>query len=101
EIGELPADVQALLLRVLQERVIERVGGGSVAIEVRVIAATHRDLFAETKQGRFRTDLFYRLNVFPIRVPPLRDRRDDIPELTDHFLRMAEVKYQRSQLRVS
>jgi formate hydrogenlyase transcriptional activator len=101
EIGELPADVQALLLRVLQERMIERVGGGSVAIDARVIAATHRDLLAETKQGRFRTDLYYRLNVFPIRVPPLRDRRGDIPELTNHFLRMAEAKYRRPRLRVS
>jgi len=76
-----------MLLRVLQERVIERVGGGDpIGVDVRVIAATHQDLTASIHQSRFRTDLFFRLNVFPIQVPPLRDRREDIPDLVRHFL---------------
>jgi formate hydrogenlyase transcriptional activator len=86
EVGELPAETQVLLLRVLQERVVERVGGGPVPVDVRVVAATHRDLAAEVARGRFRQDLFFRLNVFPVRVPPLRDRREDIPDLVRHFL---------------
>src|SRR5262245_48703631 len=86
-IGEMSAESQAMLLRVLQERVIERVGGSAVSIDVRVIAATNRDLLAEVQAGRFRTDLFYRLNVYPIVVPPLRDRRSDIPEFVNHFVR--------------
>lgn len=86
EIGELPPDTQVMLLRVLQERTIERVGGSAaVPVDVRVIAATHRDLGAGLSQGTFRADLFYRLNVFPIRVPPLRDRPEDIPDLVRHF----------------
>jgi formate hydrogenlyase transcriptional activator len=87
EIGELPAETQVLLLRVLQERSIERVGGHeSIPVDVRVIAATHQDLEAAQRQGRFRGDLFFRLNVFPIQVPPLRERREDIPDLVRHFL---------------
>lgn len=87
EVGELPAETQVLLLRVLQERLIERVGGSDgIAVDVRVIAATHRDLAAAMDQGRFRADLFFRLNVFPIQVPPLRERRRDIPGLVRHFL---------------
>jgi formate hydrogenlyase transcriptional activator len=87
EIGELPADTQVMLLRVLQERTIERVGGSDpIAVDVRVIAATQQDLTAAARAGRFRADLFYRLNVFPIRVPPLRERREDIPDLVRHFL---------------
>jgi formate hydrogenlyase transcriptional activator len=71
----------------LQERVIEHVGGGDpLAVDVRVIAATHRDLPATVQQGRFRHDLFFRLNVFPIHVPPLRGRREDIPDLVRHFI---------------
>ena len=88
EVGELPGETQVMLLRVLQERVFERVGGGDpVAADVRVIAATHQDLSAVMAQGRFRADLFYRLNVFPIHVPPLRQRHADVPDLVRHFMR--------------
>jgi formate hydrogenlyase transcriptional activator len=87
EVGELPPETQVMLLRVLQERVIERVGGNQpIAVDVRVIAATHQDLAAAVKAGRLRADLFFRLNVFPIEVPPLRERREDIPDLVRHFL---------------
>lgn len=87
EVGELTADMQVMLLRVLQERVLERIGGsGPVAVDVRVIAATHQNLAAAMNQGRFRSDLYFRLNVFPIHVPPLRQRREDIPDLVQHFL---------------
>jgi formate hydrogenlyase transcriptional activator len=87
EVGELPPETQVLLLRVLQERVIERVGGSErVAVDVRVVAATHRDLAAARDRHAFRADLFFRLNVFPIHVPPLRERREDIPDLVHHFL---------------
>jgi formate hydrogenlyase transcriptional activator len=87
EIGELSLDIQVLLLRVLQNRIIERVGGSeAIAVDVRVIAATHQDLKTAIANGRFRSDLFFRLNVFPISVPPLRDRREDIPDLVKHFL---------------
>jgi DNA-binding NtrC family response regulator len=87
EIGDLPARTQLALLRVLQEREIERVGGtASIKIDVRLIAATHRDLPQLIGAGSFREDLYYRLNVIPIEVPPLRERRDDIAELVAHFL---------------
>ena len=87
EISEVPADTQVMLLRVLQERTIERVGGSeTISVDTRVIAATNRDLRAYIDEGRFRDDLYYRLHVFPIRIPPLRDRREDIPALIDHFV---------------
>jgi PAS domain S-box-containing protein len=86
EIGEMPLGTQSKLLRVLQEQSFERVGGTeTLSVDVRVIAATNRDLQAEVDAGRFRSDLFYRLNIFPIEIPPLRDRREDIPLLADHF----------------
>jgi formate hydrogenlyase transcriptional activator len=88
EIGELPAETQITLLRVLQERQFERVGGSRVIpTDVRIIAATNRDLTSAIASGTFRADLFYRLNVFPIDVPPLRERKEDIPMLVEYFVR--------------
>jgi two-component system nitrogen regulation response regulator GlnG len=87
EIGDMPPELQVKLLRALQERTFERVGGHElIRMEVRVLAATHRDLEAMMKEGRFREDLFYRLNVVTLSLPALRDRRGDIPLLADHFL---------------
>jgi transcriptional regulator with GAF, ATPase, and Fis domain len=88
EIGDIGLDVQIKLLRVLQERTLERVGSSeSLKVDVRIVAATHQDLEALMRQGRFREDLFYRLNVLPVLLPPLRERAEDIPELALHFLR--------------
>lgn len=87
EIGELPLEIQAKLLRVLQEKEFERLGGKStIHSDVRIVAATNRDLEKEVEQGNFRSDLFFRLNVFPIVVPPLRERKDDIPLLVKYFI---------------
>jgi two-component system response regulator AtoC len=87
EIGELPLGLQVKLLRVLEDEKIRRLGDTKdVQVDVRIVTATHRDLLAESQKGRFREDLFYRLNVLPITVPPLRDRREDIPLLIDYFV---------------
>lgn len=87
EIGEMPLELQVKLLRALQEKEIERLGGKNVInVDVRVVAATNRDLIKEVEAGRFRRDLYYRLNVFPISLPALRDRKEDIPALASHFL---------------
>jgi transcriptional regulator with GAF, ATPase, and Fis domain len=87
EIGELPAQAQVRLLRVLQEKEIERVGGtSSIRVDIRVISATNRNLQEMVASGRFREDLWFRLNVFPIMIPPLRQRREDIPALVHHFI---------------
>ncbi|MBF4519276.1 sigma 54-interacting transcriptional regulator [Flavobacterium sp. ANB] len=93
EIGEMPMELQVKLLRVLQEREIERIGGKSpMKIDVRIIAATNKDLEEEVAAGRFRMDLYYRLHVFPIMVPPLKKRKDDIPELANHFIKIYSEK---------
>jgi DNA-binding NtrC family response regulator len=87
EIGDVPAPIQVKLLRVLQEREFERLGGTkTLKVDVRMIAATNRDLRAALEEGTFREDLYYRLNVVPIDIPPLREHKEDIPELVDHFL---------------
>jgi two-component system response regulator HydG len=98
EIGELSQAVQVKLLRVLQEGEFEPVGGNTVRADVRVVAATNRDLLAEVQAGRFREDLYYRLNVIQIVAPPLRSRREDIPLLVDHFLGMYAAKNQKPRM---
>ena len=93
EIGEIPLHVQVKLLRALQESEIEPVGGRVKKVDFRLVCATNRNLGAEVKAGRFREDLFYRINVIPIRVPPLRDRIEDVPLLADHFCQMYSQKH--------
>ena len=95
EIGEIPLAVQVKLLRVLQEGEVERLGGKTHKVDIRLVAATNRDLRKAVREGSFREDLFYRLNVIALTVPPLRDRRDDVPLLVDHFLQRFRDKNQK------
>lgn len=96
EIGELPLELQAKLLRAIQEKEIERLGGNqTIKVDVRIIAATNRELEEEVAGGRFREDLYYRLFVFPILLPPLRERKDDIPLLLQHFAGSAALRYEK------
>ncbi len=101
EIGDVPPEVQVKLLRVLQEHEFERLGGSNlIKVDVRVIAATNRDLLRSATEGTFRQDLFYRLNVFPVQLPPLRERRDDIPPLVHYFVRRFSLKIGRKITRI-
>ncbi|PLX48252.1 MAG: DNA-binding response regulator [Desulfobulbaceae bacterium] len=102
EIGEMPLTLQAKLLRIIQEKTFERVGGSSeLAVDVRIIAATNKDLKEEVEQGNFREDLYYRLNVLNIHVPPLRERMDDIPLLTLHFVEKFSQQLGKPDLTIS
>jgi transcriptional regulator with GAF, ATPase, and Fis domain len=102
EIGELELSLQVKILRVLQEREFERVGGSkTINVDVRIVAATNRDLEKEVAEGRFREDLFYRLNVIPLTLPPLRDRGRDVSVLADNFLKRFCVEKERKKLAFS
>ena len=102
EIGDIPPSLQAKLLRVLQERSFERVGGSKlIKVDVRIITATNRDLKEEVDNGRFREDLYYRFNVLHIHLPPLRERADDIPMLTEHFINKFAKVLNKPKLRIS
>jgi two-component system NtrC family response regulator len=102
EIGEMPGELQVKVLRLLQEGELEKVGATSpVKVDVRFVAATHRNLRAMIEDGTFREDLFYRLNVIPLEIPPMRDRLDDVPELVEHFFLRVKEKQGRPDLRLS
>jgi transcriptional regulator with GAF, ATPase, and Fis domain len=101
EIGDISLEVQTKLLRVLQEKTFERVGSSEpVTVDVRIVAATHQDLEVLIRQGRFREDLFYRLNVFPVTVPPLRDRPEDVAELAMHFVRLSAARCRKEVMHI-
>ena len=102
EVGDMSLKTQAKVLRVLQEQSLERVGGGQrLRVDVRVLAATNKDLQAEIRQGRFREDLFFRLSVVPVAIPPLRERREDIPVLAEHFMATISREYGRRMRRLT
>src|SRR5690606_27109969 len=102
EVGDMPAPMQAKLLRVLQEQELERVGSSeTIVVDVRVVAASNKDLEAECAEGRFRADLFDRLNVVPLRLPPLRDRTGDIETLAHHFFDWAKRRNDRPAIELS
>ncbi|MEW6586650.1 MAG: sigma-54 dependent transcriptional regulator, partial [Nitrospirota bacterium] len=102
EIGDIPLPLQAKLLRILEDQTFERIGGNElVSVDVRTIYATSRNLREEVKAGRFREDLYYRLNILPITLPPLRERKEDIPLLVDHFLKAFSKKTDRTDLVVT
>jgi len=102
EISEMDVKLQAKLLRVIQEKEVERIGSrGPVPLDIRIIATTNRDMKKEVKEGRFREDLFYRLNIFPLTLPPLRERPEDIPALAEHFARKFSAKYSRRAEEIS
>jgi formate hydrogenlyase transcriptional activator len=101
EIGELPQEMQVLLLRVLQEREFERLGGThTLQVDVRLVAATNRDLAEDVRAGKFRSDLYYRLNVFPVHVPALRERPEDIAPLVAHFAEKYGSRFGRKIFRI-
>ena len=101
EVGDLELHLQGKLLHILEDRAVERVGGTKrIPIDVRVIAATNKDLGTEIEKGKFREDLYYRLNVLPIHIPPLRERRDDIPAFIDFFVEKYSRKYGKRKLRI-
>lgn len=101
EIGEISEALQLRLLRVLEDRKVRRLGGRTVRVNIRIIAETNRDLKDRVERGHFRADLFYRLNVIAVMVPPLRDRKEDIPVLVEHFLKRYSDRFGRPGMRVS
>ncbi len=101
EIGEMPIDLQTRLLRVIEEGIVRRIGGtDEIPIDVRIIAATNKDLREETRKGNFRTDLYYRLNVLPLKLPSLRERKDDIPLLIDYFMKRISKKLNKKVIEI-